>query len=380
MRITTIMTVLIGIVMLLLVSCEQSPTNNHQPEAFQQQKEVTETSIKAEDDTPLFMEIKVDYVTNELMLYDRLNNKQVQSVALEPHTYVGSMKRIDEGYVIEMFAGNEPTQVQRKSGMEIVYPPSTWQGLTYHIYDEQLKLVDEIEVTNLLPESMQNINNFKAVSKTGDIFLWSNGWETYTYEIGTQQIEQLSDESHPLSWDKAAFTHDNKGIVFFGKKDDGNEVKFHYGFMDRSSKKVTLYEDDPQFQGNNIQISDYYAIITDDVYINSEQSSGKLLLLELESGKSVTLQVDDTESTTAVISSDSEFVIAAKILSDNQLRVRQYQINEKQFGKIVKEEIYDVENSIGKIIEINSDANNKYYPLIIEQSGTYQSVVFVSEG
>lgn len=139
---------------------------------------------------------------------------------------------------------------------------------------------------------------------------------------------------------------------------------------------MTVYEE-PHYQGSQIVVSDRYAAITDRINPVGNQSSGKILLLDLQNRKSVPMQVDGTESAMARVTADGKYLVAVKQLDDGSYRARQYEL---KTGKKMKEETFQSVKLPSRLVRIlASQKSSLFYIQLFAGEENYSYHTFVCE-
>lgn len=321
-------------------------------------------------------ELKFDYKTNQLILLDLAANAELEAITLDQKSFAKNIASWDQGYAVEVLLADEPVNVKRSSELEIISTPQDIHGKLLQIYDEELKLQKEIDLTSVLPQELLENEPFMAVSSDGSKIAWASTTNLYLYDIASGNFSRIVDETNnPVSLEKIAFTKDNARIVFFGSQADHDEAEFSYGFIELASPKIKLHTY-KRFLGTDIQISEPYASFTDVINPINDTSSGQVLLLDWHTGEASSLQVDGDESTMARVTEDGKYLLAVK-KQDASYRIRQYEL---KTGDVVKEEDYQPAQKVSEVYRIEPAVNpNEYSMILFTEDGKYDLFSFISE-
>lgn len=321
-------------------------------------------------------ELKFDYKTNQLILLDLAANAELEAITLDQKSFAKNIASWDQGYAVEVLLADEPVNVKRSSELEIISTPQDINGKLLQIYDEELKLQKEIDLTSVLPKELLENEPFMAVSSDSSKIAWASTTNLYLYDIASENFSRIVDETNnPVSLEKIAFTKDNARIVFFGSQADHDEAEFSYGFIELASSKIKLHTY-KRFLGTDIQISELYASFTDVINPINDTSSGQVLLLDWHTGEASSLQVDGDESTMARVTEDGKYLLAVK-KQDASYRIRQYEL---KTGDVVKEENYQPAQKVSEVYRIEPAANpNEYSMILFTEDGKYDLFSFISE-
>jgi len=349
---------------------EQNNTENNS-----KQKSHNNT-IDVNDIEDIFHDLKFDYETNRLVLSDLATNAELESITLDKNSFAKNIMKWDQGYAVEVLVADEPVQVKQSSGLEIISYPQKINGKQIRIYNEELKLQKEIDLSETLPKELIENEPVAAISNDGSNIVWANIMNLYSYDIDRGELSTLFDgTNNQVIFEKIAFTEDNNRVVFFGSQADHTEGELSYGLIELNTKKITIHTE-KQYQASDILISDHYACITDVIIPVSNTSSGKVLLVDLQTGEALVMKVDGTESTMARVTGDGKYLLTVKQEDGVSYKIRQYKL---KTGDVVKEENFKPVQQESKALRIDPSINPAVYHVIVFAESKYYFLSFVSE-
>ncbi|AZS15684.1 hypothetical protein [Paenibacillus lutimineralis] len=352
----------------------QAENNTVKENGFgQKQPNNTNDANRVED---IFHDLNFDYKTNRLVLSDLKTNAELESITLDKNSFAKNIMKWDQGYAVEVLLADKPVQVKQSSGLEIISTPQKVNGKLVRIYNEKLKLQKEIDLTQALPKELIENEPFTAISNDGSKIVWANIMNLYLYDIDSGELSTVFDDTNnQVIFEKIVFTQDNNKVVFFGSQADHAEGELSYGIIELGAKKITVHTE-KQYQGSDIQISDRYASITDVINPVNNTSSGKVLIVDVQTGEASLMKVDGTESTMARVTEDGKYLIAVNQEDEINYRIRQYKL---KTGDMVKEEKFKPVKQESKALRIDPSINPAVYNLIVFAGSEYYFLSFVSE-
>jgi len=111
-----------------------------------------------------------------------------------------------------------------------------------------------------------------------------------------------------------------------------------YGYLNLKNGELIVYEE-KSYNASTIQTNSRYLCVNDSENPNTHSSSGRILVLNCETNEQKTFELDNLESTMAMVTEDGKYVIAVKWMSDYEFRIRHYdfqtgeKLGEKNFKK-----------------------------------------------
>ncbi|MWC29499.1 hypothetical protein [Paenibacillus sp. MMS18-CY102] len=332
--------------------------------------------LTEEGNTPLY-DLKFDLEKNSLILSDLTANQEVKTEKLDANSFAKNIFRIDKGFAVEVFAADEPVKVSKGAGVEMINYPQNFTKITYRLYSEQLELRKEADLTSKLPVQLKDVNALKAVSADGNRFLWTSVTGLYQYDATAGQFsEVLNDANNTIVFVKATYAPDNKRVVYYGSQVGDEEDVLSYGLVDLASKQVTVHKE-KQYLANEIAVSNRYASITDTMAPRSNTSSGKVLMLDMDTEDAFSVAVDGLESVMARVTGDGKALLAVKEEKGGSYRIRQYAIPS---GKAVKEETFELDKQPSTIRRITETAQPTLYNFVVlDNDGQFSIHPFTCE-
>lgn len=364
--------------MVLLSACLQNEKLVDEAEGEDSQEK--NDAIVLSDDLSEFEnvvhDVTFDYGTNRLVLSDLVANVELESIEFNKNSFATNIMKWSQGYAVEVLLSDEPVQLKRTPELEVVMYPEKINGYRVQLYNENLKLQHEIDLTGVLPDEIIEEGGSAAVSSDGSKLAWDYFTELYVYDINKGKLMTILNETtNQVSFEKIAFTQDDNKLIFYGNQIDHDEDEQSFGMIELDTKKVFLHTDN-QFQASDIQISHQYASITDDIDPVSNTSSGKVLIVDIQTGKGFTMKVDGTESTMARITEDGKSLLVVKDLEKGKYRIRQYHI---QTGEVIKEANLLLKENESKVLAINETTTPSVYQIVVFTKNKYYLFSFNSE-
>lgn len=305
------------------------------PDGMQKSAEKTNKDTEKKD-TPFFY-FDYNYENSYLELTNLKTGKVTKSIAVGKKEDIMAVFRWENGYAV----ARETLRKRRKDQfIKGIYIPDDTEKTEKDVAAYELILYDK---------------NLKQLKKTD--LLWAicdSGWEELLEEKpvmnweGTE-IAWISSENKLLYMDlwtgqcKKSNAFSKEGVEveqmsFVGNKKlsfiaDEGETDARYGYLDLEREKLFSFIEH-NYQVSELRADGPYICVNDvqDPYTNS--SSGKVLVLNCETDKTDAFELDDIESTHAVVTADGRSVIAMKWLNGRAFRVRKY---DYETGKILFE-------------------------------------------
>ncbi|MEI3614620.1 hypothetical protein [Pseudogracilibacillus sp. SO30301A] len=321
-------------------------------------------------------DVTFDYGINRLVLSDLVANVELESIELNENSFVKNIMKWSQGYAVEVLLSDEPVQHKQTSELDVVMYPEKINGNRIQLYNENLKLQNEIDLTGVLPDEIIEGGAATAVSSDGSKLAWAYITDLYVYDINDGKLTTILNETtNQVNFEKIAFTQDDNKLVFFGSQIDHDEDEQSYGMIELDTKKISLHTEN-QFWGSDIQISPQYASITDVIDPVSNTSSGNVLIVDIQTGECFTMKVDGTESTMARITEDGKHLLVVKDSEKGNYRIRQYQL---QTGEAVKETNLPPMEKESKVLAINATTDPSVYQIVVFTENKYYLFSFNSE-
>lgn len=366
-------------IVLLLTACHQDEKliNNTKDEKSKKPNDSIAFSDDLSESENVVHDLTFDYGTNRLVLFDLVDNVEQESIELNKNSFVKNIMKWNQGYAVEVLLSDEPVQLKQTSELDIVTYPEKINGILVQLYNENLKLQNEIDLTEILPEEIVEGEASVTVSNDGSKIAWGYITDLYMYDLNSGELTTiLNDTTNQVNFEKIAFTRDNRKLIFIGSQPDHDEAELSYGMIELDTKKISVHTEN-QFLGSDIQITNQYASITDVTDPISNMSSGKVLIVDTQTGEGFMVKVDGEESTMARITEDGKYLLAVKQENEGNYRIRQYRL---QTGNVVKEENFEPVQQESKVLAINPTQNSAVYQIIVFTESKYYFFSFNSGG
>lgn len=366
-------------IVLLLTACHQDEKliNNTKDEKSKKPNDSIAFRDDLSESENVVHDLTFDYGTNRLVLFDLVDNVEQESIELNKNSFVKNIMKWNQGYAVEVLLSDEPVQLKQTSELDIVTYPEKINGILVQLYNENLKLQNEIDLTEILPEEIVEGEASVTVSNDGSKIAWGYITDLYMYDLNSGELTTiLNDTTNQVNFEKIAFTRDNRKLIFIGSQPDHDEAELSYGMIELDTKKISVHTEN-QFLGSDIQITNQYASITDVTDPISNMSSGKVLIVDTQTGEGFMVKVDGEESTMARITEDGKYLLAVKQENEGNYRIRQYQL---QTGNVVKEENFEPVQQESKVLAINPTQNSAVYQIIVFTESKYYFFSFNSGG
>lgn len=364
--------------MLLLSACFQNEKfiGDTKSENRQEKNKGIVLSDDLNETENVLNDLTFDYETNRLVLLDLATNAEQKSIELDQNSFADHIMKWNQGYAVEILMSDELVQQNQTSELNVVMIPENINGYQIQLYDENLKLQKELDLTDILPEEIIDGTPTMTVSSDGNRIAWAYITDLYVYDVSDGKLTTILNETtNQVYFEKIAFTQDNNQLVFFGNQVDYDEDEQSYGMIELDTKKISTHTES-QFQASEIQISPHYASITDGIDPVSEASSGNVLIIDIQTGEGFAMKVDGTESTMARITEDGEHLLVVKDEGKGKYRVRQYEL---RTGDVVKEESFKTTEQESKVLAINATINPAVYQIIVFTENKHYLFTFNSE-
>lgn len=364
--------------MLLLSACFQNEKfiGDTKSENRQEKNKGIVLSDDLNETENVLHDLTFDYETNRLVLLDLATNAEQKSIELDQNSFANHIMKWNQGYAVEVLMSDELVQQNQTSELNVVMIPENIDGYQIQLYDENLKLQKELDLTDVLPEEIIDGAPTMTVSSDGNRIAWAYITDLYVYDVSDGKLTTIVNETtNQVYFEKIAFTQDANQLVFFGNQVDHDEDEQSYGMIELDTKKISTHTES-QFQGSEIHISPHYASITDGIDPVSEASSGNVLIIDIQTGEGFAMKVDGTESTMARITEDGEHLLVVKDEGKGKYRVRQYEL---RTGDVVKEESFKTTEQESKVLAINATINPAVYQIIVFTENKHYLFTFNSE-
>lgn len=319
--------------------------------------------------------LNFDYERTNLLLTDYQTGKVIKSITFDNSCFTKDIFKLSKGYAVQLIDSDKPIITKLDYGYSIDISPEDNIRRTIQIYNEELILQKEIALSDILSKEFQNRFYCMAVSNDGNkIALANMEMELYVYDIPSGQLNKILDEkNNGIAFGQIYFSKDGSKLVFTGYK-LGDEDNLWYGLIDLENNQMIL-NFEKGYRGGEINISDRYACLTDNVDPTDNSSSGKVLILDLQTNEIFPMRVEGKESAMATVTDDGRYLLALS-KENKAYRIRQYRI---RTGEIVSEKTFTPEDE-GIVINILTAGESRtYYILLSSKNNPYFLYTFVCE-
>lgn len=306
-----------------------------------------------------------DMEKNHLILKDLLTGTVKKEIKLGKKDYVAGTYQLQNGYCVNINESTREIHNQKVQGVVISDTLDEDEiNASYIIfYDKELNETDRIELKKAIPEKIWKIvlsSSSPTVSLGGNRIAWQ-AWNGSSYIIcynkESKKIEKYNQFSkNNISLSTIGFVGNDK-IAFYGDKGI-TETDTCYGYLDLNSNKITYFEE-KNYDAFSLHTDERYMWLNDGEDPYSHTSSGKLVLLDTETGENRVINLDGLESTQSRITKDGKNIIAVKQDKEQSFRVRQYDV---VTGNKISEKDY---NMGGKVSDIVFTGNDNIYGIVV---------------
>lgn len=266
----------------------------------------------------------------QVVLYDLEHESALAEYGLEAYVHIQQCRLLkqDENEILLYIRTAEVKNADRTEQLEVFTSIPGTEKHQIHVLDPQLNQKKVYDLT----EEMAYVN--AAVYK-GDgevIFSAEDSLYYYGLETGKQTPfhEAIADQLENITLWEMAMSSDGEKIAFLGEELDNDENNV-YGIIDLTNKKVTVRHTINN-QGNMLHCSKHIVYITDGEIPFCYSSTGIIACMDLSSGEIYDYQVDNLESTTASLSENLKYLVAAQnILSEDKEKIIGWTIRNYDF-------------------------------------------------
>lgn len=325
---------------------------------------LNQTSSEANDDENNIAST-IPYLENNydsLLLTDLVKESTIAELKFEEKCFVSAEEifKLDSGYGVVLSKGDTTIKQEEVEGVEIITFPQTILERKYLLLDDNLEIKEELSLTEISPEEDSENDYQIIVSNDGNQLVWNLGDKLYYYNFESKAYGYLLEESdYDIEFEDLKFTKDDR-IAFYGCRVEDGEDSTCYGIINPESSEIKLFIE-KNYSASNMLLNDHYVCLTDSVEPYKDyKSSGKVLLINLETNENKVISVDGEESTTAMVTEDGKYLLAAK--PDTNYQIRQYNI---QSGEVIVEHTVKQDGEI-KILDIQPVDNTNMYAIIFQ--------------
>lgn len=378
---------IVGLLLLLtvsvitLVSSSDITRKKNSNDMSHKKAEFKNGNKSLQDDNERLKDIEYDAISFSLNLIDWRTNEIVKKIKFEKNELIFQTFKLNQGYAIIDFIAEKPIEIiTNQDGDKTIHVPNKFVRKVLRIYDVKLNLLKEVNLERVFPKLMQSKMWAADVSQDGNIIAWSSRQNLYIYNVKSDSLIKVFEETNPKSLEFYAIRLDKEGknIVYYGNTPKDGEISMSYGIVEITDGNIINFHEKNYMNPSKINVVNQFACITDRIDGWTQTSSGRILILDLVDMKAVPMEVDGFESTFARISGDGKFLIAANENINGHVRVRQYRLGS---DTIVKEEKYlphSKKFSMKKVVEgknsssyyflgVGNDNNKEFFEFVCKE-------------
>lgn len=230
--------------------------------------------------------------------------------------------RINQGAFAVVYTADAPIPISETGHLKY---PSNIIRKELHIYDQQLKLIKKVELTETFTNfDLESLFWNIGVSENGRYLAISEAHQLNVYDMQTEKfLYQLDDDT--IFFGLVSIDDDGQYLVYTSNANDTNDTfKLSMVSLDNHSEahfKYSAYENP-----SKIFIAESYAWVCDAVDGFTKKTSGTIPIIDLKTRTSELKQVDSLESACAYIDEEAGQIVAVHPNIDGKIRVRLYDV------------------------------------------------------
>lgn len=302
-----------------------------------------------------FLTPEYDYEANKLNINDLSTGAVTASYSFEYAQTPMLVQKINQGFV--MLSSQGAADVQISGGVSIISGDNSADTLTYWLFDKELKLQEQHELTDV--ELIEGLQGYVfAISPNGQEIMFAIGDCLYCYTIETKKLEQVAaDLDESVYYSAIRYSDSGKYLAFFGSLADLEGTAYGSIHLESKTGKV-LFAD--KFSASTLTVNGEYAAIADTILpasMGGPSIAGSVLYLDLANHQGRKISVETgAESGLASVSADGCYVITGKGGDSPSGVLRAYQVSD---GVKVAEQTYTM------------DVNCKPYSILVLGQSAY---------
>jgi len=301
----------------------------------------------------------------------------VKKIAFEKNSYAQKIHKFNHGYLVQVNYADTPVRTEKDAhGSSVIFPEEI-SRCVLRVYDENLNLKKETDISSELPGDLWGPIPQSAVSEDGGKVVWAFSRKLYICEVSSDKIEKIfDDDGSDVYFSQVCFTKDSKNIVFTGSSTQTEEGDCVFGLIRLEDKEMSRYVE-KQYHPYFIRVTDGYAWLCDTEKPFVGTSGGKVPIVDLRTKKAFTIKVDGAESAHARVSEDGKYLITIQKTTPGNYRIRQYRLPS---GEMVNEK--SIASDAGDLWNadiVYSGIASSYELTGIAEDGKYASYPFVVE-
>lgn len=306
------------------------------------------TSQEVWENEGSFIEFWYDEMERKLILLELPSNDILTQILLKDTEMIDSYSKISDGYaVVKSTYDEKVANATSMNGIVISTGTSKEKSLyEYVLYNNALQEKEVIDLKSMISEELlreiEESQSETCIESSGQKVAWSTESGMYVLDMESGQVMTYELGSDDFSKYEIAFIEKNK-LGFYQTRGEVN-IDTRYGYWDLETNEL-FYEEETDYMPSQMRVSGTYLILNDWEDLETECSSGKVLLYDCEKQEGKVVLVDNTESTFACITSDGKNLIVYRCMNDEltEHRVRIYQLSNEE---CVSEENFTSESGV----------------------------------
>ena len=291
----------------------------------------------------LWLDFDYDLKNDSLVLTDLKKEKEIKRISVGKKENIVATYQWKEGYAVAKQILRQKKEVKFTEGIYILPTDITEKDVKSYeliLYDENMRQKNKIELMDVIHDTGREelLNEKPVLNEAGTKIAWvSSGQEIVYIDLHTRNYkEKKKFAKKDIDVNQIEFVGENK-LAFVGVKGI-SETDICYGYLNLMDGELVVYVE-KSYNASTIQTNRRYLCVNDGENPNTHSSSGRILVLDCETNKQKTFELDGLESTMAMVTEDGKYVIAVKWMSDYAFRIRHYdfqtgeKLDEKNFEK-----------------------------------------------
>ncbi len=292
----------------------------------------------------LWLDFDYDLKNDSLVLTDLKKEKEIKRISVGKKENIVATYQWKEGYAVAKQILRQKKEVKSTEGVYIL-PASDLtekdvKSYELILYDENLTQIKKIELMDFIHNIGREelLNESPVLNEAGTRIAWLSSGQEIVY-INLQKGNYKENENFAkkdIEVNQIGFVGENK-LAFVGVKGI-SETDICYGYLNLKNGELIVYEE-KSYNASMIQTNRRYLCVNDSENPKTHSSSGRILVLDCETKERQTFELDNLESTMAVVTEDGKYVIAVKWINDYEFRIRHYdfqtgeKLGEKDFKR-----------------------------------------------
>lgn len=288
--------------------------------------------------------LDVDYSNGCVDITDLKKQCLIGSIACEKGERLLEAFQYDDGFAVIKTLDESENRVEEYDNMTIItsdIESEQWEKCELDLYDCSLKKINSISLLNYIRQDNVEIQGYPVISEDATKVAWILTDSIYCIDVvnNNSTFSKVIFENNIFP-EEIQFVGDDK-IGFFGNRVD-EENNTYYGYVNLIDDSI-VYENQKDYLGETIQVSDEYICINDSENPYTQTSSGIVLTLNCETNEAKTYTVDGLESMLSLISNDGTMMVSINWIGENEFRIRNYDVKTMD---VIYENTCHMENAV----------------------------------